>query len=270
MNHSTMADKTTRPSGSSTSIATGASTRPRFDNSAVHFATSSVETVQRADTRPRAGLRNFASSRRTTGMSPEPAPSCSTRNAPDPASATARRALACTVPRWFVYCRPSGRATKNPLFGEQLSRPTWRLNGNWVTSIRSSRDYTKNPPEVAFHMAESPGARAAALRAAMPRHWSWFVLGGRSYITRTAAFSTLGLDGLRQSQVSALLSRDATAPAHPGGGMKIAHKASLSMSEPTLSLGVRSSASSSIWLASGFERHGLASKRGGELLTETS
>ena len=112
MNQSTTADSTTLPAVSTTSTGTVAEPRPRDASSADHRATSSGATAARAHTRPDAGLRNLDSSRRTTGTSPTLVPRCRTRKAPDPASATATRALAWTVPRWLVYCGPSGRPTR--------------------------------------------------------------------------------------------------------------------------------------------------------------
>src|SRR5262245_59760914 len=134
MNHSTVAARTTTPAPSTTSTGTAADTRPRAASSAAHRATSPSATAARADTPPAAGLRNLASSRRTTGTNPAASPSCRARNAPDPASATASRAPAWTVPRWLAYCGPAGRLTRNPQPAAASSSPTRRLNGNCVTS----------------------------------------------------------------------------------------------------------------------------------------
>jgi len=54
-----------------------------------------------------------------------------------PASAAASSALAWTVPRWLVYCGPSGRLTRKSLPDGADSRPRRRLKGNAVTSIGS-------------------------------------------------------------------------------------------------------------------------------------
>ena len=48
------------------------------------------------------------------------------QEAPEPASAAASSALACTVPRWLMYCGPSGRLTRKPLPDGAGSRPRRR------------------------------------------------------------------------------------------------------------------------------------------------
>ena len=79
MNHSTIAERTTTPASSTTSTGTAADRRPRESSSADQRATSSGTTEARAETRPTAGLRNFASSRRTTGTKPSRFPNSRAR-----------------------------------------------------------------------------------------------------------------------------------------------------------------------------------------------
>ncbi len=112
INHSMVAERAWAPDSSWSSTFTEISPRPLPANAARSSSNAPSVTVAAEVVTPFAGLRNFASNRRTTGTIPSVPPSKRSRNSPLLASANARSALAWTVPRWFRYCPPEGSRSK--------------------------------------------------------------------------------------------------------------------------------------------------------------